>query len=114
VTPAERRKRARQVETGGQLTAGSVGVGFGAAKLRDAYAEDYPDRFKRGVTRLNAATRGTRLKRVAQAVEHGRPHFKALALATAAGGTAAAAHRYQQLSGYRESKRKRSAFGVPI
>lgn len=117
------RRKARQVELGASVVAGGVGSAFGAAKLRDAYRDDPkygPQKLARGAARAGrAASRVTtphRANRVAHLVEHGKPSFRALVAATAAGGVAAAANKYQDATHVVEDRRRRKkikVMGVP-
>jgi hypothetical protein len=110
--PVQRRKTARKVEIGGQVGAAVAGTGLGAAKLRDAYAEDNEQKFARGVNHLHtrALKVGASPERAANLVRvavSGKPHFKQIALGAAAAGAATGAQRYQS---YSRLKQRRSEY----
>lgn len=95
----DRRETAHRVSVTGNTIAGTAGAGFGAAKLRDSFKEDYPKKFDRAVThsanraikRGRSAEHVSRLVHVAQV---GKPGFVPLAVGSVAGALAAGAHRY--------------------
>lgn len=92
-----------RTELGASLTAGTIGAGYGAAKLRDAYKADpkYGEaKFERHAARAERAARRVapghaptfgRLIRTATPANRFRP----LAAAAVAGGVAAGAGRYE-------------------
>lgn len=103
---SDKRERAHRLSLGSNAIAGSAGAAFGAAKLRDAYGDQYPESFKGGLRRVasgkhSASSLGTRVARVA---EHGKPGFKTIAAGTIAGGVAAAAHQYGQHLDHRSKR----------
>ncbi len=135
--PDQRAVAARRTELGASGVAGTVGVGFGAAKLRDAYRDDlgrkalgrhasaadatehgdkiFDEKVKRAQAR--ARSRGVSAKtaeRVGDAVRTWKPPFKALLVATGAGAVATGASRYGDHRA-RITQRgtvKKDAFGV--
>ena len=112
--PVERRKTARKVEIGGQVGAAVAGTGLGAAKLRDAYAEDNPEKFHRGLGHLHAgAVRAgashPRANAITRIAGSGKPHFKQIALGATAAGLATGAQRYQS---YSRLKSRREAYAA--
>lgn len=116
---SRRRRAAARTELAGSVTAGSVGVGLGAAKLRDAHVESYPGHLQHLVNREagKAKARGVspeRVARNARRVMVGTPgrSFKALAIATAGGVTAASASHYgDHLKAKRAKQLRREAVG---
>ena len=112
--PVQRRKTARKVEIGGQVGAAVAGTGLGAAKLRDAYAEDNPEKFARGLGHLHAGVvragaSHPRANAVTRIAGSGKPHFKQIALGAAAAGVATGAQRYQ---GYSRLKQRRASYAA--
>lgn len=104
-------RNAHRVELAGQTVAGSVGSAFGAAKLRDAFKEEHPQKFTRALRRSvhSARARGVQPKTVARAVRvahSGKPNFASLITLTAAGGTAATAHHYRQIHDWSRKRKE--------
>lgn len=110
---AQRRdKIVRGVEVGSGVTAGTVGAALGAAKLRDAYREDFHPQFERAAN--SAAKHATeiapRAGRLARVVSHGKPGgFIPLAVGGTAAATTAAAKKYRK---HREGALVKADFGV--
>jgi hypothetical protein len=105
-----RRRRAQQLALGAQTTAGTVGVGFGASKLRDAFAEEHPAAFRQHTMRIgqNLVRRGVKpatAEKVVRVMRVGKPGFKELAAAGTAGLVATGAHRYLQVSQIKGEKK---------
>lgn len=95
----KRRIAARRTELGASTVAGGIGTAFGAAKLRDAYKEEHPERFRSATMRVGqrahkAGMKPARAERLVRTMRTGKPKFVALATLTAAGSTAAGANRY--------------------
>jgi hypothetical protein len=97
-----RREAAHYTNVAGSTVAGTAGAGFGAAKLRDEYAHQYPRKFE---ARSAALARSPRVPpQVARIAHSGRPGFRTLAAASIAGGIAAGAHRYGEHLDHRARK----------
>lgn len=81
--------RAGKTENVGQAIGGAAGASLGAAALRDAAFREHPG-FQR-----NMQLRSMDIKppKLAEALMHGRPGFKGMAVAAAGAGTAAVARR---------------------
>lgn len=113
--PTKRERTARRVRLATGTTAGAVGATFGASRLRDSFKEDYPQRFVRGVTAVEQKARRAgasqqQAAKVARVVSRSRPGFIPLAVATAAGATAAGAQRYEHH--LERGRLRKDAFGV--
>lgn len=109
---ATRDRLARGVEVGGGVTAGTVGTWLGAAKLRDAYKADHPEKFAARAAQAehHVAELAPKAGRLARVVRDGKPGgFAPLAALTAAAATATAAKKYRT---HRERHFAKSAFGV--
>lgn len=88
----QKRNRARQLEVGTGVAAGTVGGALAATKLRDAFAEEHPNRMEAGekrVARLVGA-------RPAKFLARDKPGFKPLLAGTALAATATGASHYRQ------------------
>lgn len=95
------RRRLHETSVAGNTVAGTVGLGLGAAKLRDAYREDHPQAFDRHVanTANRALKHGASSKTVTRGVhlaQKAKPRFKSLVVAGAAGSVAAGARRLSE------------------
>lgn len=121
----QQREALHRTSVAGNTVAGAVGVGFGAAKLRDAYKEEHPARFARHVGQVGnvALKRGVKpatVVRAARVARTGKPPFKALVVASSAGAAAAGAHRlsdHLQRVDRRKARQAavaKSAFGVEL
>jgi hypothetical protein len=115
--PNRKRDLADRADTATSVTAGAVGGAFGAAKLRDSFAEDHPDKAKAVIARGHAALRShgvsaQRAGRLAEFAEHSKPHFGSIAIGSAAAASAAAAGKYSshvKNSQAKEARRARDA-----
>lgn len=97
--PNRKRDIADRADLAGSVTTGAIGAGFGAAKLRDTYKEEHPDKFARGLSRTHGALRSHgvsagKAARVAHFADTAKPHFAQLAIASGTAGIAAGAGRY--------------------
>ncbi|SRR6266568_5851512 len=113
----EDRERLHDVTVAGNTAAGTVGLGFGASKLRDSYREQHPQQFDRHVSNLanralkhgassNTISRGVRL------AQKSKPGFKSLVAAGAAASVATGARRLSEHDS--RVKRRREALGQPV
>lgn len=107
-------RNAHRVELAGQSVAGGIGSAFGAAKLRDAYKEEHPEKFRHAVR--TAAVRASRagvpharIVSAAKTAHSGKPPFKALIALTGAGATAASAHHYRQIHDWSRRRQQQIA-----
>lgn len=89
--PSRRERVTHNTELGAGAVAGTSGSAFGAAKLRDLHAEQYP---KAHESALGHAARNAGPKVVTK-LRVGRPGFKTAAVGTAAAATATGAKRYE-------------------
>ena len=105
----------RRAENAAGMAAGGVGIGFGAAKLRDAYKQDYPAAHQR---RLGQVERGARrlgperAKRLVRLADEGHPGFRTLATAAALGTAATTGKRIRMHTEIKEQKQLRRQDGL--
>ncbi len=115
--PNRKRDAADRADLAGSVTAGTVGAGFGAAKLRDSYREEHGAKFGDALTRVHhglqahgvSPKNATKVTRFAATA---KPKFAHLAVATGAGVVAAGAGHYSshiQRSQARAARRERDA-----
>lgn len=96
---AGRKKLARRTDLAASVVAGTAGASLGAVKLRDAHREQYGEqhvaRGVQGAAKVAGRLHPTRVKRLTEVAEHGKPGFKTLAIGSAAAAVATGASRYQ-------------------
>lgn len=104
MTDAQRREVLHRTSVSGNTVAGAAGAAFGAAKLRDLHAEQYPKAHKTGLALVERKVP----KLVGLAAK--KPGFKTAAIGGAAGAVAAGAHKLNDHRAHKVSK----AFGVEV
>jgi hypothetical protein len=112
--PDRKRDVADAIQTVGGVSAGGVGAAFGGSKLRDAFAEDYPDRFRAGVRRsakvlTRAGVPQPKVTQLTRAAVRGKPGFVPLAAATGGAGVVALGRHYEKHVDRAERRARRAA-----
>lgn len=105
----------------GNTVAGTVGLGFGAAKTREAYREQSPahaERYRRvtmhgGQTLVRRGVKPATAARAVKVARVGKPPFKALVAAGTAASVASGAHRLEEHLQRRDRKRAAVVKFVP-